>query len=178
MSRSGSSACARGTWLADRCEDEGIPVVLGHALSRRAMHGGTAMHDRIESHKIAALRRGGLMPQAYVDPHRMRATRALWRRRSCAWAMRPHQRCRCHTSIPASWRVDGWSVPLLDCSATCAHAWLTGLPLPRARHSLDGRRACQARGVDGDGPRAQPCVQVTPGKAPSAAAAHCRRPQP
>jgi transposase len=46
------------------------------------MHGGKAKNDRIDSHKIAALLRGGLMPQAYVYPRRMRATRDLLRRRN------------------------------------------------------------------------------------------------
>jgi transposase len=67
-------------WLADLCEDEGIPFVLGHTLSRRAIHGGKAKNDRIDSHKIAALLRGGLIPQADVYPRRMRATRDLLRR--------------------------------------------------------------------------------------------------
>jgi len=40
-------------WLADLCEDEGIPFVLGHALSMRAIHGGNAKNDRIDSQKIA-----------------------------------------------------------------------------------------------------------------------------
>jgi transposase len=75
-------ACSPGTWLADLCEDEGIPFVLGHALYMRAIHGGNAKNDRIDSHKIAALLRGGLMPQAYVYPRRMRATRDLLRRRN------------------------------------------------------------------------------------------------
>jgi transposase len=69
-------------WLADLGADEGIPFVLGHALSRRAIHGGKAQNDRIDSHKMAALLRGGLMPQAYVYPRRMRATHDLWRRRN------------------------------------------------------------------------------------------------
>ena len=69
-------------WLADLCEDEGIPFVLGHALYMRAIHGGKAKNDRIDSHKIAALLRGGLIPQAYVYPRRMRATRDLLRRRN------------------------------------------------------------------------------------------------
>jgi hypothetical protein len=34
--------------------------------------------------------------------------------RSGAWAMSPHQRCRCRTAIPASYGVDGPSVPRLD----------------------------------------------------------------
>jgi transposase len=76
------NACSPGTWLADLCEDEGIPFVLGHALYMRAIHGGTAKNDRIDSHKIAALLRGGLMPQASVYPRRMRATRDLLRRRN------------------------------------------------------------------------------------------------
>jgi transposase len=69
-------------WLADLCEDEGIPFVLGHALYMRAFHGGKAKNDRIDSRKIAALLRGGLIPQAYVYPRRMRATLDLLRRRN------------------------------------------------------------------------------------------------
>jgi transposase len=68
-------------WLADLCEREGIPFVLGHALYMKAIHGGKAKHDRIDAHKIAALLRGGLIPMAYVYPVRMRATRDLLRRR-------------------------------------------------------------------------------------------------
>ena len=52
-------------WLADLCEREGIVFVLGHALYMRAIHGGKAKNDRIDAHKIAALLRGGMLPQAY-----------------------------------------------------------------------------------------------------------------
>ena len=71
------------TWygLADLCAREGIPFVLGHALSRKAIHGGKAKNDKIDSHKIAVLLRGGMLPQAYVYPADMRATRDLLRRR-------------------------------------------------------------------------------------------------
>jgi transposase len=48
----------------------------------KALHGGKAKHDNIESHKIAALRRGGMLPQASVDPAQRRATRDLLRRRT------------------------------------------------------------------------------------------------
>src|ERR671919_693384 len=68
-------------WLADLCAQEGIPFVLGHALYMKAIHGGKAKHDTIDSQKIAALRRGGMLPQAYVYPAAMRATRDLLRRR-------------------------------------------------------------------------------------------------
>jgi transposase len=69
-------------WLADLCAEEGIPFVLGHALSMKAIHGGKAKHDTIDSHQIAALLRGGMLPQAYVDPAARRATRDLLRRRT------------------------------------------------------------------------------------------------
>jgi transposase len=69
------------SWLADLCVHEGIPFGLGHALYMRAIHGGKAKHDTIDSHKIATLLRGGMLPQAYVYPAAMRATRALLRRR-------------------------------------------------------------------------------------------------
>ena len=68
-------------WLADLCADEGSPFVLGHALSMKAIHGGQAKNDQIDSRKIAVLLRGGMLPQAYVYPAERRATRALRRRR-------------------------------------------------------------------------------------------------
>jgi transposase len=72
------------TWygLADLCAQEGMPVGLGHALYMKAMHGGKAKHDTIDAHKIAALRRGGMLPQASVYPAERRAIRDLWRRRT------------------------------------------------------------------------------------------------
>lgn len=69
-------------WIADFCEDQGIPFVLGHALYMKAIHGGKTKNDKIDSHKIAALLRGGTFPQAYVYPRKMRPTRDLLRRRS------------------------------------------------------------------------------------------------
>src|SRR5215475_12487042 len=68
-------------WLADLCAREDIPFVLGHALSMKAIHGGKAKNAKIDSQKIAVLLRGGMLPQAYVSPAEMRATRDLLRRR-------------------------------------------------------------------------------------------------
>jgi hypothetical protein len=34
----------------------------------KAIHGGNAQNDKIDSHKIAVLLRGGMLPQAYVYP--------------------------------------------------------------------------------------------------------------
>lgn len=69
-------------WLADLCAEEGIAFVLGHALYMKAIHGGKAKNDRIDAYKIAVLLRGGMLPQAYVYPQPMRATRDLLRRRN------------------------------------------------------------------------------------------------
>jgi hypothetical protein len=40
-------------WLAALCAQEGMPCVVGHALSRKARHGGKAKHDKIDAQKIA-----------------------------------------------------------------------------------------------------------------------------
>ena len=68
-------------WLADLCTREDITFVLGHALYMKAIHGGKAKNDKIDSRKIAVLLRGGTLAQAYVYPPQMRATRDLLRRR-------------------------------------------------------------------------------------------------
>jgi transposase len=76
-----SNGLCTWSWLADRCAQAGMPVVLGHARSMKAIHGGKAKHDTIDAPKIAVLQRGGMLPQAYVYPAEMRATRDLLRRR-------------------------------------------------------------------------------------------------
>ena len=68
-------------WVADFCDDIGVDFILGHALYMKAIHGGKAKNDRIDSFKIANLIRGGNFPLAYVYPKAMRATRDLLRRR-------------------------------------------------------------------------------------------------
>jgi len=68
-------------WLADRCAEQHIPFVLGHALYMRLIHGGKAKNDRIDANKIAHLLKGGNFPLSYVYPKGMRETRDLLRRR-------------------------------------------------------------------------------------------------
>ena len=68
-------------WIADFCEQRSIDFVLGHALYMKAIHGGKAKNDKIDSKKIATMLRGGLLPMAYVYPRHMRSTRDLLRRR-------------------------------------------------------------------------------------------------
>jgi hypothetical protein len=75
-------------WRADLCAQAGLPFVLGHALSMQAIHGGQAKHDTLASQTMAARLRGGLLPQASVDPAARRATRDRLRRR------RPRARTR------------------------------------------------------------------------------------
>ena len=43
-------------WMADLCREHEIPFVLGHALYMKAIHGGKAKNDKIDSRKIAVLR--------------------------------------------------------------------------------------------------------------------------
>ena len=69
-------------WLADLCEDQGIPFALGHALAMRHIHQGKSKSDKIDAGKLAAMLRGGLFPLAYAYPRARRQTRDLLRRRS------------------------------------------------------------------------------------------------
>ena len=68
-------------WLADRWAQEGMPCILGQALSMPALHGGNAQNDTIAAQHSAVLLCGGLRPQAAVAPAERRATRELLRRR-------------------------------------------------------------------------------------------------
>jgi len=69
-------------WVSDFCQDISVDFILGHALYMKAIHGGKAKNDKIDSYKIAKLIRGGNFPLAYAYPAAMRATRDLLRRRT------------------------------------------------------------------------------------------------
>lgn len=68
-------------WLADLCAAHNITFILAHALYLKAIHGAKTKNDRVDSEKLVVLLRGGVIPQAYVYPPEMRATRDLLRRR-------------------------------------------------------------------------------------------------
>lgn len=68
-------------WIADLCAELGVAFVLGHALYMKAIHGGKTKNDKIDSQKIAALLRGGMLPIAHAYPQEHRSTRDLLRRR-------------------------------------------------------------------------------------------------
>jgi hypothetical protein len=55
-------------WLAARGAQDGRPCGLGPALSLTARHGGTAHTARSAAHPGAGRRRGGMRPQASVEP--------------------------------------------------------------------------------------------------------------
>jgi len=67
--------------VSDFCHENNLTFILGHALYMKAIHGGKAKNDKIDSYKIASLLRGGNFPMAYVYPSHMRSTRDLLRRR-------------------------------------------------------------------------------------------------
>ncbi|RLV57682.1 IS110 family transposase [Parashewanella curva] len=69
-------------WVSNFCKQHLIDFVLGHALYMRAIHGGKAKNDKVDSYKIANLLRGGNFPVAYDYPETMRSTRDLLRRRT------------------------------------------------------------------------------------------------
>jgi transposase len=81
-------------WIADLCSREGIAFVLGHALYMKAIHGGKTKNDKIDSQKIVALLRSGMLPMAYVYPQGMRSTRDLLRRR--LYLARQHAELQTH----------------------------------------------------------------------------------
>jgi hypothetical protein len=100
-------------WLADLCADEDIPFVLGHALYMKAIHGGKAKHDQIDSQKMAVLLRGGMLPQAYVIPPRG-APRATCCGVACIW----------RTNAANSWRRCNTPIASIICRPS-VKTWLT-----------------------------------------------------
>ncbi len=58
-------------WLADLCAAEHITFVLGHALAMKAIHGGKAKNDKIDSHKIAVLLGNGALEYAFPPLERL-----------------------------------------------------------------------------------------------------------
>src|SRR6516165_7323563 len=55
-------------WLADRCAEEHLPFVVGHALYMKLILGSKAKNDRIDAGKIARLLKGGSFPLSYAYP--------------------------------------------------------------------------------------------------------------
>ena len=86
-------------WIADFCTDHDIEFVLGHALYMKAIHGGKAKNDKIDSEKIARLLKGGMFPVAYVYPRALRGTRDLMRRRMRLMRQRAELLAHIHNTL-------------------------------------------------------------------------------
>ena len=117
-------------WLADLCAQQGIEFVLGHALYMKAIHGGKAKNDRIDSQKIAVLLRGGMIPVAYVYPPQMRSTRDLLRRRT--YLMRKRLSCWFTFNTPTANTTCLRSAKRSP-TEPIAPVWLNASPIPPSR---------------------------------------------
>jgi transposase len=128
------------TWygMADLWAQAGIPCVRGHARSMPAMDGGQAHTDQLEAHKMAVLRRGGLRPEADVDPAERRATRDLWRRRRSGLRQRAALLTPVpHTTSPYHWPAIGKKLAYQANRAGVAERF----PDPAVPNRLDVERA-------------------------------------
>lgn len=54
-------------WVSDFCHKHHITFVLRHALYMKAIHGGKAKNDKIDSYKIAKLINSGTAQAAEID---------------------------------------------------------------------------------------------------------------
>ena len=84
-------------WLADRCAEQHLPFVVGHALYMKLIHGAKAKNDRLDAGKSARLLKGGNFPLSYAYPKGMRETRDLLRRRT--WLVRHRAGLLTHLQI-------------------------------------------------------------------------------
>jgi len=121
-------------WLSDLCEEHNIDFIVGHALYMKAIHGGKAKSDRIDSYKIAKLLRGGNFPLGYRYPKQLRATRDLLRRRQ--HVMRYTAQLKAHVSnSKAQYNL---SISNGDLRAPKSQAILrNAFPIPALQHSID-----------------------------------------
>jgi hypothetical protein len=163
----------RWDWRAALGAQAGRPFVLGHALSRPAIHRGQTTNDQMDSQKIAGLLRGGMLPQAYVSPAAMRATRALrrrrtpWRRQRAAWRAHLHNTPRQYHR-PASGQQ----------RASKAHrdGALSGSPRPRCQRASQATARSWATTTSGAAPWRGPSSQRPRRLRPSRCPAGVRSP--
>jgi transposase len=127
-------------WLADRCEQEKVRLVVGHAYYMRLIHGAKAKSDKIDANKIARLLKGGNFPLSYTYPKGMRETRDLLRRRTglvrhrvgCSPTYRsstPSTTCRpCPRSCPPPRTGRRWTSRRASATRACRRAPLATWP--------------------------------------------------
>ncbi len=96
-----------GYGLSALCAQAGSACVRGHALYRKALHGGKAKNEKLESPKIAVLLGGGRLPLAYVSPPELRAPRDRLRRRC------PLRRKRAEVLAPMQNTTSPYTLPAM-----------------------------------------------------------------
>ena len=69
-------------WLVDLLEDHGLEVTLAHPLYLKAIAYAKVKTDKVDAHTLAQLLRLGYIPEAWICPRELRATRDLVRRRN------------------------------------------------------------------------------------------------
>jgi len=91
-------------WVADFCEDNNIEFILGHVLYIKAIHGGKAKNNKVNSHKIASLIR---------------------------WYI-PHGLClsRGHEIYPGSVKLSAWLFSMKFMISKDPQEFMTLLPMP------------------------------------------------
>ena len=103
-------------WVSDFCREMNVEFILGHALYMKAIHGGKAKNDKIDSYKIASLMCGGNFPLAYNYPAETRATRDLLRRRT--YVMRHGSELKAHVvNTDSQYNLPAQSLNLKNVSA-------------------------------------------------------------
>lgn len=121
-------------WVSDLCEQHNIDFIVGHALYMKAIHGGKAKSDRIDSYKIAKLIRGGNFPLGYRYPKELRATRDLLRRRM--HLMRYTAQLKAHvTNSKSQYNLDITNGDLRI--AKNREVLRNAFPMPALQHSID-----------------------------------------
>jgi transposase len=121
-------------WVSDFCEEHNIDFIIGHALYMKAIHGGKAKSDRIDSYKIAKLIRGGNFPLGFRYPKQLRATRDLLRRRN--HLMRYTSQLKAHiTNSKSQYNL---SIPSGNlCTPKNRTLLRDAFPIPALQYSMD-----------------------------------------
>jgi transposase len=86
-------------WLADLCDAQQIPFLLGHAFGMRAVHADKNKSDPHDAHTIARLLRAGALPLAYPYPKERRGLRDLLRARLRFVRLRARTYGHVHTAL-------------------------------------------------------------------------------
>ena len=135
-------------WLADLGAQAGLPLVLGHALSRQAIPGGKTTNDTIDSQQSAVLLRGGL-PAGLRLSSRQAGDPCPARRRTPGMRQRAEVLAHIHhTTRPYHLPEMGKQ----SASKRTATGSPSGCPLPRCQRASQATARCWATTTSGAAP--------------------------